>query len=280
VSAASLALWRGLGVTTLSLGVQALDDASLRMLGRKHDAGSGRRAVEAALGAGFDAVSVDLIYARPGQTVAAWRRELEEVAALGVQHLSCYQLTFHAGTNFERRRRAGRLVPIGDDTQADLFSLTHERLGELGYEGYEVSNFARSPRHRSSHNQKYWSHVPYLGLGPSAHSFDGGRRRWNLRGLGEWSERVAAGADPTEASEAIGPRERSLEALMLGLRTSDGVDLAAIGHELGADLLRLNGAHLKRLVAERLVVLEGSRLRPTRSGLAVADALVAGLEIS
>jgi oxygen-independent coproporphyrinogen-3 oxidase len=279
VSAESLAAWRELGVSTLSLGLQSLDDASLRLLGRRHDAASGRRAVEAALGAGFETLSLDLIYARPGQETAAWLRELEAGAALGAQHLSCYQLTFHEGTPFERRRRAGKLQPLEDDAQAELLLRTHERLGELGYQGYEVSSFAREPRHRSSHNRKYWSHVPYLGLGPSAHSFDGWRRRWNLRDLAPWSERVASGADPVAGEEAIGPRERALETLMLGLRTSEGVDLAAVGRGLGRDLLALNAVRVERLVAAGRVALDGTRLRPTLRGLAVADALASELEI-
>jgi oxygen-independent coproporphyrinogen-3 oxidase len=279
VTADSLAAWREQGVSTLSLGVQALDDASLRLLGRGHDAGTALRAVEAALGAGFATVSLDLIYARPGQTAAAWAAELERAAGLGAHHLSCYELTFHEGTHFEKRRRQGRLVPLPDDEQAVLLRLTHERLGKRGYAGYEVSNFARAPHHRSAHNRKYWSHVPYLGLGPSAHSFDGERRRWNLRSLRAWSERLEAGADPAEGEETIGPRERALETLMLGLRTTEGVDLVRLGELLGGDVRQRNAARLEQLVEAGLVRLDGPSLKPTTAGLAVADGLAAALEL-
>jgi oxygen-independent coproporphyrinogen-3 oxidase len=129
------------------------------------------------------------------------------------------------------------------------------------------------------HNRKYWTHVPYLGLGPSAHSFDGRRRFWNARELPEWSRRVAAGEDPTAGEESIGPRERALESLMLGLRTREGVDLAALDEALGRDIRGRNGSRLARLAEEGLVVLEGTRLRPTAAGLAVADGLAAGLEV-
>jgi len=279
VTADSLAAWREQGVSTLSLGVQALDDAALRLLGRGHDRSTALRAVEEALGAGFATVSLDLIFARPGQTAAAWIGELERAAGLGAQHLSCYELTFHEGTHFEKRRRAGRLVPLAADEQAVLLRLTHERLRDLGYAGYEVSNFARAPGHRSVHNRKYWNHVPYLGLGPSAHSFDGRQRRWNLRSLKSWSERLEAGADPAEGEETIGPRERALEMLMLGLRTTDGVDLVRLGEVLGGDLRQGNAARLDQMLEAGLVRLDGSWLKPTTAGLAVADGLAAALEL-
>lgn len=280
VTPESLAAWRELGVSTLSLGLQALDDASLRLLGRGHDAVAGLRAVGAAAGAGFETLSLDLIYARPEQTPEAWSAELEQAAGLGAQHLSCYQLTFHEGTNFERRRQAGRLVPVPDDDQAELLRTTHEKLADLGYAGYEISNFAREPRHQSRHNRKYWTHVSYLGLGPSAHSFDGTRRLWNRRSLAEWAERIASEGEAVEGEETIGPEERALESLMLGLRTREGVDLGALSRGLGRDLRRLNAPHLERLAAEGLVVVEGEWVRPTLKGLAVADGLAAGLALS
>jgi oxygen-independent coproporphyrinogen III oxidase len=274
VTVATLAAWRSLGIHTVSLGVQSFADDALRFLGRRHDGAAARRAVEWALAAGFPIVNVDLIYGLPGQDAAAWRRDLATATALGPQHLSCYQLTVHEGTPFGFRRARGRLHELSEDRQADLFGLTHETLASGGWPGYEVSNFAASPSWRSRHNQKYWRHVPYLGLGPSAHSYDGDARWWNERKLGPWLAAIGAGVAPEAGRERIGPPERALEHLLLGLR-SDGVDLA---------LLRRLGWNpdsaaplLERCLADGLLRLADDRLLPTLSGWAVADGLAAEL---
>ena len=278
VSPASLAAWHALGIDTLTLGVQSFDDAALRFLGRRHSGEQGARAVGAALDAGFAVVGVDLIYGLPGQDEAAWERELATAAELSPQHLSCYQLTVHAGTPFGFRHARGELRELSEAGQASLFHLAHERLAGAGYGAYEVSNFARAREHESRHNRKYWRHAPYLGLGPSAHSFDGARRWWNHRKVGAWSAAVAAGALPVEGDEAVGARELALEHLMLGLRTREGVDLAHL-RRLGFDLAATNEARIERLAADGLLAMSGNRLVPTLAGWAVADGLAAGFEL-
>ncbi len=277
VDAASLATWREMGVEFLSLGVQSLDDGELAFLGRHHDAGQARRSIETALAAGFDTVSVDLIYGLPGQTRGCWDRTLDEIAALAPPHLSCYELEIHPKTVFGVRHRRGQLAPMPEDGQADLFLRTHERLAELGWAGYELSNFARSPEHRSRHNAKYWRHVPYLGLGPSAHGYAGGVRWWNVRQAGPWMRRVTAGESGVEGWERLGPGELAFEAAMLGLRTADGVDLAAVRERWGVDLEAANAEVFARWERDGLARRQGSRLRPTVRGMAVADRLAAEL---
>lgn len=279
VTPESLAAWRELGVGTLSLGVQSFDDEALRLLGRRHSAEQARRSVELALEAGFATVSVDLMFALPGRDEASWRRELEQATRLGPGHVSCYQLTFHEGTPFHAKRERGELTEPGEDEQAGLFHLTHELLGEAGYEAYEVSNFAKGPEHRSRHNRKYWRHEPYLGLGPSAHSFDGRRRWWNERELAPWQERLERGALPVAEAETLEPGQLALEALLLGLRTTEGVDFDALRLRTGLDLLPANERVVDRLVGDGLARLEGARLRPTLDGLAVADSLPALFEL-
>ena len=275
VTPESLADWRALGISTLSLGVQSFDDASLKLLGRRHDGATARRCVELGVEAGFEAVSVDLIFALPGRDEAGWRRELAAATTLKPQHVSCYQLTFHEGTPFHRKRERGELAEPPNDVQAGLFHLTHRLLGEAGFEAYEVSNFARGAEHRSRHNLKYWTHVPYLGLGPSAHSFDGENRWWNLRTLDDWQTAVEEGRSPIAESERLGSRDLALEALMLGLRTTDGVDLTRVSAMTGRDLRAGNEDLIARLVREGLLRDVGDRLRPTLAGLAVADSLPA-----
>ncbi len=283
VDAASLAAWRAQGVRTLSLGVQSLDADALRFLGRRHGPEEARRAVLLAREAGFDTVSVDLIYGLPDQGEADWRGELAAAVALGPDHLSCYQLTIHEETPFGRRQERGELAELPEAAQAELFHLTHEFLADAGYPAYEVSNFARAPEHRSRHNRKYWDHTPYLGLGPSAHSFSpaggGGRRWWNERGVGAYEARVAAGERPLAGEEDLTLADLALEALMLRLRTVEGIDLAEFRARYGVDLAAVNGPWLERLVEEGYLRAESGRLAPTRRGLAVADSLARGFEL-
>ena len=171
VSPASVRDWRALGVQTLSLGVQSFVAEELRFLGRRHTPDEARDAVDVALTAEFGVVSLDLIFGLPDQSESACAESLRAACALAAQHVSCYQLTVTGGTPFGRRRERGQLVELDDGAQARHFERVHDELSRGGYEAYEVSNFARRPRWRSRHNQKYWRHAPYLGLGPSAHSF-------------------------------------------------------------------------------------------------------------
>ena len=280
-SSANLEAWRRLGVATLSLGVQSFDAERLSFLGRRHSSREARKAVERALDAGFATVSVDLIYGLPGRPRESWRRDLETAIELGADHVSCYQLTFHRGTTFGRDLARGRLVEPSDDERAELFFTTHETLAAAGYDGYEVSNFARRPEHRSRHNQKYWSQAPYLGLGPSAHSYDGAERRWwNERRLAAWQRRVESGERPVAAGEELTLEERALERIMLGLRTTAGVDLEDLDRELGTDLAAANRRLLEEWSAAGLVRLESGHVAPTLRGLAVADRLASSLEIT
>ena len=292
VTPAALAAWRALGVRTLSLGVQSFDAGALAFLGRRHTPPDGRRSVELARSAGFDTVSLDLIYGLPSQDAAAWRRDLEAAVALVPDHLSCYQLTVHDGTPFGKRRDRGELTELPEGPQAELFELTHRFLADAGYPAYEVSNFARAPEHRSRHNSKYWDHTPYLGLGPSAHSFGGlpevaggadrsgaAGRRWNERRLAPYRARLARGERPVAGEEQLGLSELALERLMLALRTVDGLDLDAFGERYGVDLAAKNGDLIARLVEGDLLIAVDRHLRPTRRGLAVADGLAARFEI-
>ncbi len=281
-----LAGLRELGVGTLSLGVQSFDAAALKFLGRRHTPEEARRAVERSLAAGFESVSVDVIFGLPpqrGGLPEALERTLATVVELAPQHVSCYQLTFHEGTPFFRGLERGVIRELPEPAQAEAYERVLGTLTAAGYEPYEVSNFAREPRFRSPHNRKYWDHTPYLGLGPSAHSFDGRRRWWNVREEGAWRGRVLAGERPVAGEEVLGREELALEASMLGLRTARGVDLDAFRERFGVDLVARNRGRVEALVAEGLVVVEREEgrewLRPTLRGFAVADGLPVGFEV-
>jgi oxygen-independent coproporphyrinogen-3 oxidase len=275
ISRATLEAWVRAGVRVLSLGVQSFDADQLVFLGRMHTPEQARRSVDLALDSGLHTVSIDLIYGLPGQTTATWRRQLDQVTRLGAHHLSCYQLTIHDRTRFGLLQKRGRLHPLPLDTQGDLFELTHRQLAQTGYQGYEVSNFAISPDHRSRHNAKYWDHTPYLGLGPAAHSYVDRRRWWNLRRTDSWEKQVVAERRPLEGEETLDARTLALESLMTGMRTHAGVDLEQLERQWDVSLCEANRELIERLERRELVRLERNRLRPTLAGLAVADSLVA-----
>jgi oxygen-independent coproporphyrinogen-3 oxidase len=259
-------LWgaRVLGFQRLSMGVQSLDDRALRFLGRRHDAAAVETAVHRAREAGFEDISLDLIYALPGQSLGHWQRQLEAALKLRPTHLSCYELTVEPDTPLAKAVAEGAVVMPDDEQRRELFLAGSDRLQQAGFEHYEVSSFARGEQRRSVHNLKYWNHVPYLGLGPGAHSFDGFWRWWNLGSVTPWAERLARGEPPTEAEETLDGEALRLERLTLGFRQRGGVPLAD---------LRGPPVHLRAAIDDGLLVREGDRVVPTRLGFLVADGL-------
>lgn len=268
VTPEKLRLWRDLGVNRLSLGAQSLDDQQLRFLKRRHTAAQTRRALARARAAGFANLGLDLIYGLPGQSPEAWRRDLEEALHFAPEHLSCYLLTAAPGTPLSRQAARRAFVLADEETQRTLFLSTCEFLEGRGYLQYEVSNFARGEEHLCRHNRKYWQRLPYLGLGPAAHSFRDGRRWWNHRDLKRYCRDLEAGRAPIAGREILTPEQIRLETLYLGFRTREGVPLEVIrGHRRGPELLA-------KLEEEGLAVrLDGSRLQATPRGLVVADRL-------
>ena len=222
--------YRTAGVDRVSLGVQALDDAALRALGREHDVAEALAALDLAA-ATFPRFSLDLIYARPGQTAAAWQAELERALALAGDHLSLYQLTIEPGTVFHARARAGTLKPLPDGRQAELFELTQELTRAAGFATYEVSNHAR-PGGESRHNLTYWRYQPYLGIGPGAFGrLPGGAGRVGTstkRVPEAWLEAVERDGHGEQERERLTPSDLVIEALLTGLRLAEGVPTARL----------------------------------------------------
>ncbi len=279
VTAERAAGWVELGVRTLSLGVQSLDAEELGFLGRHHGPEDARRSIAIARDAGFHTVSIDLIYGLPGQTPDRWRRILDRAIELTPDHASCYQLTIHQRTRFGLLEGRGRLHQLSEDEQASLFALTHRTMNAAGMQGYEVSQFAVSPDHRSRHNAKYWDHTPYLGLGPSAHSYHDRRRWWNIRRNDAWQDAVGRGERPVDARETLDSRALALESLMTGLRRYAGLNLGELRKDWGIDVQGLNGELIRRLENEGLAALNGERLVLSLDGLAVADGLTPLFEL-
>ncbi len=222
VTRESAAAWLAAGVTRLSLGVQSFDDRALAWMHRTHDADAARRAVVEAREAGFADISLDLIFALPRELQRDWPHDLEQALALSPDHLSLYGLTVERGTALGKWMARGEVTEAPEDKYAMEFLVAASTLAAAGFEQYEVSNFARSAK-RSRHNAAYWKRVPYVGVGPSAHSFDGVARRWNEREYSSWKSRALGGEDPLAGRERLTAANAVAEVVYLGLRTSDGL---------------------------------------------------------
>jgi oxygen-independent coproporphyrinogen III oxidase len=269
-----LAAYRGAGVSRASVGVQSFDDAELAAIGRVHDASEARRAVELLRAAGFDNVSLDLIAGLPNQSLGVWQRSVESAIDLHPDHLSLYILELHPGTKLAREVEAGRTERPDDELAVEAYYWMIDRLDEAGFEQYEISNFARrlggGGDLRSRHNEKYWLDVPYYGFGAGAHGYTGAERRANVRSIRGYAER---GAAPERTP--IGSRDRATEALFLGLRRTEGVDLGSFATRYGVRILDDYADDLAPLVAAGLVDTTNGRIRLTRKGLVLSNEVFA-----
>lgn len=267
VTAALLGGLRASGVNRLSFGVQSFDDQELTFLKRRHTARDARNALEEARAASFDNIGIDLMYLIPGQSEEGWVRSLEEALRFEPAHLSCYQLTCEPHTPFGRMKADGQIVVPDEETERRFFLLTSRFFRDRGFIHYEISNFARDEASIARHNRKYWRHVPYLGLGPAAHSFDGRMRWWNMHSVKTYCRALAAGERPVEGSETLTVEQFRLERLYLGLRTREGVPLTDACDGV------ISGPEISSLEGEGLVRVQGDRVLPTIEGFAVADRL-------
>ncbi len=299
VTSEKLRHWRALGVNRVSLGIQSLVDRRLELLGRRHDAAQALRALESTAAAGFASWGADVIFGLPGQTPDELEQNLERLLSFGPDHVSCYQLTLARDTPLHRLLESGQIVMPGEEEERDLFLAASRLLEERGYLHYEVSNFCRwqsgaggrdvrGPGRRPTgdtdaaasrprvleetpdacrHNLKYWTRRPYLGLGPSAHSFLGNERWWNPSSLDRYCGALEAGHAPVEGRETLTPEQERMEALCLALRLCSGLPKR--------DLLAFPGAEaaLGRLVREGFLEEVADRVVPTSEGFLLADHL-------
>lgn len=263
------------GVNRVSMGIQSFVDDELRFIYRRHDAQGARQAVQTLRDAGIDNVSIDLIYGIPGQTLETWRYSVDEAIALGVQHISAYNLSYEMGTPLWRMRERGEVAELDDDTCVAMYQLLVKRLRHAGYEHYEISNFAK-PGFYSRHNSSYWDGTPYLGLGAAAHSYDGQVRRNNIADLKGYIHRIVD-QNVAYQEEVLTPDEQYNETVMLALRTAHGLDTAIIHDCFGQDnydyLMLQARPHIE---AGRLTAL-GGQLRLTPEAVMLADAIIRDL---
>jgi oxygen-independent coproporphyrinogen-3 oxidase len=276
VEAANFAVLAQAGINRVSLGVQALDDATLRFLGRLHDAAEGLAALDIAQ-RHFARVSFDLIYARPGQTPALWEAELARALSFGTGHLSLYQLTIEPGTRFATMAREKSLIPLDDDAAADLFDITRAMTAAAGLPAYEISNHAR-PGEESRHNLAYWRYDDYCGIGPGAHGRRGGLATVRHRKPENWLAAVERQGDGIAEARALRPREQAAEAMLMGLRLGEGVDIARMALRFGLPAGHLcDPAKLSFYEKQGLVRRSDSRVIVTDAGMPLLDALLGEL---
>jgi putative oxygen-independent coproporphyrinogen III oxidase len=271
VEAARFADIAAAGVNRVSLGLQALDDEALHFLGRAHGVREGLAALETAQSA-FSRVSFDLIYARPGQSLAEWRAELARALGFGTEHLSLYQLTIEPGTRFATLAARGDLTIPHADLAADLFEATREDTAAAGLPAYEISNHAR-PGAESRHNLAYWRYQDYAGIGPGAHGRRGPLATFRRKKPENWLAAVDRNGHGIESEEPLSPETRAMEALLMGLRLDAGLDLPRIA-ALGGGTLPLDTRAVDLLSRQGLVAQEGERLRVTAQGMPVLEAIL------
>lgn len=267
LSLEKLDAYKTLGINRLSLGVQSFDDEQLKFLNRRHDSAKSIDAITQARQAGFDNISLDLIYGLPDQSTESWQQTLEKAIAFQPEHLSCYGLTLEENTPFGAALENGEITPCSEQKMHDLFLYTSQTLNDAGFLHYEVSNFAKSQALTSAHNRKYWNHTPYLGIGPSAHSFLDSRRWWNHRSVQTYCESIEKQNPPISDSETLTSDQIKMEKIYLSLRTMYGLDISVVKENPNLDRT------LSQLQEQGLANITGTKIIPTSKGMLLADSL-------
>ncbi|PIE71386.1 MAG: coproporphyrinogen III oxidase [Deltaproteobacteria bacterium] len=270
-----------LGISRLNLGVQSFHDEMLALLERLHDRQTALDAISFAVAAGYENIGIDLIYGLPHQRLDTWEQDLGLAVSLPVQHLSCYSLTYEPGTPLDSRRINGTITPLGEDHVADMVLATYDILVAGGFDPYEISNYARCDKtasvslYRSRHNMKYWEGAAYVGLGPGAHSFDGRTRGWNHPDLDSYICALLSGTPPPRTWEHLTREQQAIEAIYLGLRTCEGLDLSAFERLTGVSLTETAAPFIALMLEKHHLEIAEARIRMTRTGRLYLDAMVA-----
>ena len=270
-----LRAFRSLGINRASFGAQTFDDAELAKLGRSHSVADTLKTFADLRSAGFTNISFDLIAGLPGQTLDGWQRNIKQALELGPEHLSFYLLEVHSGTPLAEHIRRGIQPEPDDDLAGVMYQWMLEQSADTGYEHYEISNLCR-PGFHSRHNVKYWTGQPYYGFGCSAHSYDGQTRRWsNHRDVLKYVEVIESGASATAEEQQLTPTDVRAEALFLGMRLMQGVDVRRYRESFGVDLRDVHGDDLERFCKAGLLEFDGDLIRLTRTGALLSNEVFA-----
>ena len=264
-----------LPINRISMGIQSFHDDDLRLLNRRHSAQQAIEAVENCVKAGLENISIDLIYGLPGQTPERWAKNLDTAISLQVPHLSAYHLTYEKGTPLDRMREAGQITPIDEDTSLILFGQLIDQLGKAGYEHYEISNFAR-PNRYSRHNSSYWQGIPYIGLGPSAHSYDKKSRQWNIASIGSYIKAIQEGQLPFEREE-LSVHDQYDDYIITRTRTSWGLNPSEILTLFGQAYHDYFMCQATKAQTKGLLEIHDGNFRLTRAGIFISDSVMVEL---
>ncbi|MCM0060329.1 MAG: radical SAM family heme chaperone HemW [Algoriphagus sp.] len=267
----SLATWKSLGIDRLSLGIQSFQEEILSAYNRAHNAKEAKQAIQLARAAGFEKFSIDLIFGYPHGDHGLWKKDLKEALSLDPGHLSAYSLTVEPKTTYGNWVKKGKFIPAEEEFVAQQFELLQEQCEQAGYLHYEISNFSR-PNHGAIHNSNYWKRVPYLGIGPSAHSFDGQTRGYNPSSNPSYVKSIASGKLPF-VPEKLEKEELINEEILTSLRTSWGLNTASLADRYQVDLFQEKGASIAKLTALGMIHVEGKTLTLTRKGKLLADSI-------
>jgi oxygen-independent coproporphyrinogen-3 oxidase len=262
-----------MGINRINIGVQSFQDKHLEFLTRIHSAKKATQIISDAQKAGFENIGIDLIYAIPGQTEALWLDDLKKGLEWHPAHLSCYMLTYESGTRLDNEREKGNIQPMDEENAARLFETTVAFLTGQGYVHYEISNFARSLADMSRHNRKYWSFVPYIGLGPSAHSFAPPIRYWNHRSVQTYLRKIQTGKPPIAEKERLTREQQIIEVICVGLRMREGIDLVAFYNRFQIRFEMLFEGIIKSLEDEGLITTDAQFCRLSQKGMLLLDSI-------
>ncbi|MDO4159296.1 MAG: radical SAM family heme chaperone HemW [Prevotellaceae bacterium] len=270
-------LLQSLPVNRVSMGAQTFSDERLRFLHRRHNAQEVSRAVEILRKAGIGNISVDLMFGFPDETLSMWQSDIDSAVALGVEHISAYSLMYEEGTPLYKMLESGRVKETEEEQSLAMYNELIDRLSAAGYEHYEISNFAK-PGYRSRHNSSYWRHVPYIGLGAAAHSYDLTSRQWNVADVKAYIDSICSGTVNAEREE-LDMNTRYNDTVMTSLRTAEGISLDELESMFGSDCLNYCLAQSRRYIADGLLENSPHTLRLTRRGLFVSDMIMSDLMI-
>jgi oxygen-independent coproporphyrinogen-3 oxidase len=270
-----LEAWKKIGINRLSIGIQSFFEADLQWMNRAHSAEQADKSIRMAKDAGFDNITIDLIYGTPTLSDSAWKENVDKAIALGIDHISCYALTVEPKTALDKMIQQKKIEAIDPDKQARHFSLLMQWLEDAGFDHYEISNFSK-PGKKSKHNSNYWKGVDYLGLGPSAHSFNGNSRQWNLANNAMYIQSLAKDKVPFEIEE-LTDRQRLNEYIMTSLRTMEGLSLEVVNAKWSEIELQQILEIAKKPIAQGWMMLQDDFLILTREGKLMADGIASDL---
>jgi oxygen-independent coproporphyrinogen-3 oxidase len=262
---------KDLGINRVSLGIQSFQEQELKFLGRRHDATCNHKAITQALEAGFKNISLDLIYGLPGSDRFTWQDTLENAFSYPVEHISAYHLTIEPNTVFWNKVHQGEITEVSEELSLEQFQQLISHAVNHGFEHYELSNFAL-PGWYSQHNTSYWQQIPYLGLGPSAHSYNGDSRQWNVSDINRYMNAISEGTIPAE-KEILTHNDRFNEYLITGLRTQWGIDLQNVETQFGSAWRNYLWKAIQPFIMDHSVIHENTKLKLSNRGKMISDSI-------